>query len=70
MFALAYYNLAYIAFHQKDYATAESRFRNFVQLEKERTLPPWRMPITASVTATCMSAVSTKPSDTTRKQKV
>ncbi|WP_297329720.1 tetratricopeptide repeat protein [uncultured Bacteroides sp.] len=34
MFALAYYNLAYIAFHQKDYATAESRFRNFAQLEK------------------------------------
>lgn len=34
MFALAYYNLAYIAFHQKDYATAESRFRNFIQLEK------------------------------------
>lgn len=34
MFALAYYNLAYIAFHQKDYSTAESRFRNFAQLEK------------------------------------
>ena len=34
MYALAYYNLAYIAFHQKDYATAENRFRNFVQLEK------------------------------------
>lgn len=34
MFALAYYNLAYIAFHQKDYPTAESRFRNFIQLEK------------------------------------
>lgn len=34
MFALAYYNLAYIAFHQKDYATAEGRFRNFVRLEK------------------------------------
>ena len=35
MFALAYYNLGYIAFHQKDYSTAENRFRNFVQLEKE-----------------------------------
>ncbi|MDE6347277.1 MAG: tetratricopeptide repeat protein [Bacteroides sp.] len=34
MFALAYYNLAYIAFHQKDYPTAESRFQNFIQLEK------------------------------------
>ena len=34
MFALAYYNLGYIAFHQKDYSTAENRFRNFVQLEK------------------------------------
>lgn len=34
MFALAYYNLAYIAFHRKDYATAEDGFRNFTQLEK------------------------------------
>lgn len=34
MFALASYNLAYIAFHQKDYSTAESRFRRFTQLEK------------------------------------
>ena len=34
MFALAYYNLAYIAFHRKDYATAENHFRNFAQLEK------------------------------------
>lgn len=34
MFALAYYNLAYIAFHRKDYATAEGSFRNFTQLEK------------------------------------
>ena len=34
MFALADYNLGYIAFHQKDYSTAENRFRNFVQLEK------------------------------------
>ena len=34
MFALASYNLAYIAFHQKDYPTAESRFRRFTQLEK------------------------------------
>lgn len=34
MFALAYYNLAYIAFHRKDYTTAEGSFRNFAQLEK------------------------------------
>lgn len=39
MFALAYYNLAYIAFHEKDYATAENRFRNFVQLEKGENTP-------------------------------
>lgn len=34
MFALAYYNLAYIAFHKKDYATAQDRFLKFVQLDK------------------------------------
>lgn len=34
MFALAYYNLAYIAFNQKDYSTAEGYFRSFIQLEK------------------------------------
>lgn len=34
MFALAHYNLAYIAFHQKDYTTAETRFRHFLRLEK------------------------------------
>lgn len=34
MFALAYYNLAYIAFHKKDYATAQNRFLKFVQLDK------------------------------------
>ncbi len=32
MYALAYYNLGYIAFHQKDYATAENRFRRFLQI--------------------------------------
>ena len=35
MYALAYYNLAYIAFHKKDYATAQDRFLKFVQLQKE-----------------------------------
>lgn len=34
MFALAYYNLAYIAFHKKEYTTAQDRFLKFVQLEK------------------------------------
>lgn len=34
MFALAYYNLGYIAFHQKEYTTAGNRFHNFVQLGK------------------------------------
>lgn len=33
-YALAYYNLAYIAFHQKDYNLAQSRFLKFTQLEK------------------------------------
>ena len=32
MYALAHYNLGYIAFHQKDYATAENYFRRFLQL--------------------------------------
>lgn len=34
MVALAYYNLAYIAFHRKEYAAAQDRFLKFVQLEK------------------------------------
>ncbi|MDO4164563.1 MAG: tetratricopeptide repeat protein [Bacteroides sp.] len=35
MYALAYYNLGYIAFHDKDYTTAQTRFLQFVQLQKE-----------------------------------
>lgn len=34
-YALAYYNLAYIAFHEKDYTLAQNRFLKFTQLEKE-----------------------------------
>lgn len=34
MFALAYYNLAYIAFHKKDYTAAQDRFLKFIQLQK------------------------------------
>ena len=34
MYALAYYNLGYIAFHQKNYTAAQSRFARYVQLEK------------------------------------
>ncbi|HIZ01257.1 MAG TPA: tetratricopeptide repeat protein [Candidatus Bacteroides merdipullorum] len=33
MYALAYYNLGYIAFHQQNYAAAESRFASYVRLE-------------------------------------
>ena len=33
-YALAYYNLAYIAFHEKDYTLAQNRFLKFTQLEK------------------------------------
>ena len=33
MYALAHYNLGYIAFHQKNYASAESRFAQYVRLE-------------------------------------
>lgn len=33
MYALAYYNLGYIAFHQKNYSAAESRFDRYVRLE-------------------------------------
>lgn len=32
--ALAYYNLAYIAFHKKDYTVAQDRFLKFIQLQK------------------------------------
>lgn len=35
-YALAYYNLAYIAFHEKDYTLAQNRFLKFTQLEKEK----------------------------------
>ncbi len=34
MFALAYYNLGYIAFHRKDYAAAQDDFLTFVRLQK------------------------------------
>ncbi len=34
MYALAYYNLGYIAFHQKQYATAQGHFLKYTQLEK------------------------------------
>lgn len=34
MYALAYYNLAYIAFHRKEYATAQERFLQFTRLQK------------------------------------
>ncbi len=33
MYALAYYNLGYIAFHQQNYAAAESRLSRYVRLE-------------------------------------
>ena len=34
MYSLAYYNLGYIAFHQKDYTRAKNHFQQFVQREK------------------------------------
>lgn len=34
MYALAHYNLGYIAFHQKDYAQARNWFQKYVRLEK------------------------------------
>ncbi len=34
MYALAYYNLGYTAFHQKDFTSAQSRFLKYAQLEK------------------------------------
>lgn len=34
MYALANYNLGYIAFHQKDYTQAQNWFRKYIQLEK------------------------------------
>lgn len=34
MVALAYYNLAYIAFHKKDYTVAQNRFLKFIRLQK------------------------------------
>ena len=34
MYALAHYNLGYIAFHRKDYASALDRFRQYTRLER------------------------------------
>ena len=34
MYALANYNLGYIAFHRKDYTQASNYFQKYVQLEK------------------------------------
>ena len=34
MYALAHYNLGYIAFHQKDYTQAQNWFRKYISLEK------------------------------------
>ena len=39
MYALAYYNLAYIAFHKKNYATAQDRFQKYIQLQKSGDAP-------------------------------
>lgn len=33
MYALAYYNLGYIAFHRKDYSQAQNNFRKYTELE-------------------------------------
>lgn len=35
MYALAHYNLGYIAFHQKDFEEAQNRFLSFVRLHRE-----------------------------------
>ena len=34
MYALANYNLGYIAFHRKDYTQASNYFQKYIQLEK------------------------------------
>lgn len=64
MFALAYYNLGYIAFHRKDYGTAQNNFQKFIQLQKGITPHCWPTPTTVSATATCTTATSTKPVNT------
>ncbi|MDR0895845.1 MAG: tetratricopeptide repeat protein [Prevotellaceae bacterium] len=38
-YALAYYNLGYIAFHRKNYPTAQERFLRFVQLAGNNSSP-------------------------------
>ena len=39
MYALAHYNLGYIAFHQKDYTQAQNWFRKYISLEKGKNKP-------------------------------
>ena len=68
MFALAYYNLGYIAFHQKDYSTAENRFRNFVQLEKGEN--PTALADAYNRIGDCNLHASPRPGNTIQKQKV
>lgn len=63
MYALAYYNLAYITFHKKDYATAQDRFQKFIQLQKAEMQPFLPTHTTVSVTATCKHAALMKPSN-------
>lgn len=40
MYALAHYNLGYIAFHRKDFTEAQNRFRQYVRLEKATNREP------------------------------
>ena len=69
MYALAHYNLGYIAFHQKDYAQGTTLVPEiYISWRKEKTQRHWPMRTTASVTATCMSALLTKPSITSQAE--
>lgn len=52
MYALANYNLGYIAFHRKDYTQASNYFQNISSWKKERTEQHLQMPTTVSETAT------------------
>ena len=50
MYALANYNLGYIAFHRKDYTQASNYFQKYIQLEKVKTEQRLQMPTTVSET--------------------
>lgn len=67
MYALANYNLGYIAFHRKDYTQASNYFQNTFNWRKVKMQPHLPMHTIVLVTATCMYVTLKKPNSIIRK---